>query len=367
MSKQFAPALAMVVWLVVTGCQSGEPSGGADGGATTAAMSAGTNSTTQLQDDTQAVATIGDRTITVSELDEFIKDDLFAKQSSNGNPVQLYEMRSKAVGRFIEKTIIEDAASAKGLSIDEYMENSVVKEGEIPDEEVAAYYEANRDQMGDATLEEIDPRIRSYLRAQLATEFVSKLLEESNAMVLLEPVRIEVATTGPSQGPEDAPITIVEFSDFQCPYCKRVVPTLQQIIEKYPDEVRIVFRHLPLDRIHDRARPAAEASACADQQNGFWAYHDILFENNRALSDQDFTKYAGEAGLDIDAFEKCVADREFQAAVEIDSEAAAALGLRGTPAFFINGIPMRGAKPIEEFTRIIESELTRQPAATPST
>ena len=99
-------------------------------------------------------------------------------------------------------------------------------------------------------------------------------------MVLLEPARLEVAAIGPALGPDDAPITIVEFSDFQCPYCKRVVPTLHQLHEKYADQVRIVFRHLPLDKIHDRARPAAEASACANQQNGFWAFHDMLFENS---------------------------------------------------------------------------------------
>ena len=92
----------------------------------------------------------------------------------------------------------------------------------------------------------------------------------------------------------------------------------------------------------------------------------MLFENNRALSDQDFKKYAADIGLDVDAFEKCVTDREFQAVVQTDSEAAAVLGLSGTPAFFINGIQIRGAKPIEAFTRIIEAELARRPATAPS-
>ena len=169
-----------------------------------------------------------------------------------------------------------------------------------------------------------------------------------------------------SGNPDDAPVTIVEFSDFQCPYCQRVVPTMKEIHKLYPDQVRIVFRHLPLDRIHGRARPAAEASACADQQDKFWEFHDILFENNRALSDQDLLKYAADVGLNVAAFEKCVADREFQATVQSDAEAAADLGLRGTPAYFINGIAMRGAKPFEEFVRVIETELALQRLTAPS-
>ncbi len=357
-SKQLVIPFATAVWLIAAGCQPIEsPGAGED---TTAAVRAGATSDATSQDDMQPVATIGGRTITMGELDDFIKDGLFASQTSNGDPATLYEIRSKALGRFIEQAIISEAASADGVSADEYLEKSVMKEAEIPDEEVSAYFDANPDKMGNATLEEISPRIRAHLRAQLAADLVLKMTEAGNAVVLLEPARTPVAAIGPSQGPDDAPITIIEFSDFQCPYCQRVVPTLHQIVEKYPDQVRIVFRHLPLDGIHDRARPAAEASACAHQQDKFWAFHDILFENNQALSDQDFAKYAGEAGLDVAAFEKCVTDREFQVAVQNDAEEANALGLRGTPAFFVNGISMRGAKPIEEFIRVIDTELALQ-------
>lgn len=355
MSKQFLPVLVMTVCL--TGCQSSEiPNGGGNAGTTPAVSAA-------VDEGTQAAATIGDQTITLGELDDYIKEGLFAQQSQNRNPIKLYEMRSSALRQLIDRKVVENAAQAEGVSVEEFLDRSI---SEIPDEEVNAYYEANRDKLGDATREEVDPRIRSHLKTQKATEYIAKLTADSDSVVLLEPARLEVAAIGPALGPEDAPVTIVEFSDFQCPYCKRVVPTLHQLHEKYADQVRIVFRHLPLDKIHDRARPAAEASACANQQNGFWAFHDKLFEDNRALSDQDFKKYAADIGLDVDAFEKCVTDREFQAVVQADSEAAAVLGLSGTPAFFINGIQIRGAKPIEAFTRIIEAELARRPATAPS-
>jgi protein-disulfide isomerase len=368
-SKPLAISLATFAGftvIAVVGCQPSESPDGPAGKDTPSAVSAGNLSRAESEDDSQAVATIGDRTITMSELDTFIKDGLFASQSGNGDPAKVYEMRSKALGRLIEHAVLGEASSAKGLSPDEFLEESVPKESEIPDGDINAYYEANRDKMGDATLEEIGPRIRAHLRAQLAADLILKLTEGANSAVLLKPARTEVAAIGPSQGPDDAPITIIEFSDFECPYCKRVVPTLHQIVEKYPEQVRIVFRHLPLDGIHARARPAAEASACADKQDKFWEFHDILFENNEALSDEDFAKYAGDAGLDVEAFNECVADREFQTAVQNDAEAAAALGLRGTPAFFVNGISMRGAKPIGDFVRVIDTELALQQLAAPS-
>jgi len=360
MSKNFIPAFALLLVCVVSGCQPTE-SADATGNEADTAVSA--PAAAESVDEAVVVATLGDRSLTMDELDDFIKDGLFASQSGNGNAAQLYEMRSKAIGPFIEQTIVVDAANAAGLTVEQYLDKVVVSESEIPQAEVEAFYEANKDKIGDATLEEITPKIRSHLRSQRATEYVAKLRAEANPEILLEPARVEVAASGPSHGPADAPVTIIEFSDFQCPYCKRVVPTLKEVAEKYPDQVRIVFRHLPLERIHNRAIPAAEAAACAQKQDLFWPFHDILFENNRKLEDEDLAKYAADAGLDVPAFEKCVADREFQAAVQTDADAAAELGLRGTPAFFINGIPMRGAKPLEEFVRIIDAELEREPTS----
>jgi protein-disulfide isomerase len=182
---------------------------------------------------------------------------------------------------------------------------------------------------------------------------------------MLEPPRVSVAAEGPSLGPADAPVTIIEFSDFQCPYCGRASNTVKQIHERYPKQVRIVYRHLPLDSIHPHARPAAEAAACANAQSRFWEFHDKIFANQRALSAPDLQRYAKEVGLDVAAFDQCVTERKFQALVDLDlkaaNTAAAAAGKRslGTPAFFVNGILVSGAKPAEEFYRLIDAELAR--------
>jgi protein-disulfide isomerase len=194
---------------------------------------------------------------------------------------------------------------------------------------------------------------------------IADLREAAGTQILLEPIRIDVAATGPMLGSAEAPVTIIEFSDFQCPYCKRVVPTVHEILKRYPDQVRIVFRHLPL-RIHKRARAAAEASACADHQGKFWEYHDVMFENNRDLTGADLERYAEEVELDMDAFRKCAADRQFQQIVESDAQTALELGLSGAPAFFINGVPMRGARPLQDFVKLIDAELARRSTPQPA-
>jgi protein-disulfide isomerase len=165
----------------------------------------------------------------------------------------------------------------------------------------------------------------------------------------------------PIRGDKDAKLTIVEFSDFQCPYCQRAMGTLEQVLAKYPADVRVVYRHLPLDRIHPNARPAAEASACADEQGRFWEYHDKLFQNNRALAREDLVRYAGEVGLDAARFQACVDERRFKDKVEADLQAAREVGITGTPAFVVNGTLLSGAQPPEEFYEVIDAVLGKAP------
>jgi protein-disulfide isomerase len=178
---------------------------------------------------------------------------------------------------------------------------------------------------------------------------------------MLEPARVEVEAIGPSRGPDDAIVTIVEFSDFQCPFCGRVVQTIDRVLAKYPTQVRFVFRNLPLS-IHPRAQAAAEAAACAGNQGNFWDYHDLVFANRKADSDEDFERHASELGLDMQAFRQCVQNRETQQIVEADIAAAERLRISGTPSFVINGIPLHGAQGLEAFSEIIDAEIARNSA-----
>jgi len=174
--------------------------------------------------------------------------------------------------------------------------------------------------------------------------------------------RFDVTSTDdPCIGPQSAPITIVEFSDFECHYCARFVDaTLVPLLEAYPDEIRFCYRDFPLDNIHPEARFAAEAAQCAFEQNKFWEFHNGIFRNQTALSDNLYINLADKINLDISEFEKCYSSGKFRGRVNDDFNVGRDLGVTGTPTFFVNGRPLIGAQPLEAFMAVIESELRTQ-------
>lgn len=164
----------------------------------------------------------------------------------------------------------------------------------------------------------------------------------------------------PVLGPEDAPILLIEFSDFECPFCQRhfqqVYPQLQST---YPDLIQYVFLDFPLTSIHPNAVPAAEASLCAFEQDAFWPFHDLLFEASQGFSRSAYESYAAELGLDLDAFAQCLDDGRYNEEVLADLEQGLEIGVSSTPTFFINGIGLVGAQPFDVFAEIIDYELER--------
>ncbi len=169
--------------------------------------------------------------------------------------------------------------------------------------------------------------------------------------------RYSVKTEGaPVKGSPDAKLAIVEFSDFQCPFCSRVAPTLEQIEREYGDRVRIVFKHLPL-RIHPKAPAAHAAAEAAHRQGKFWEMHDLIFADQRSMSPAKYEEYAEQLGLDMDRFRKDVASAEIKQRIDRDMSEAASLGVTGTPAFFVNGRFLSGAQPFPTFKSLIDEEL----------
>ena len=162
----------------------------------------------------------------------------------------------------------------------------------------------------------------------------------------------------PILGPEDASITIIEFSDYECPYCRRWhQEVLPQLIEEYPDQVRLVYRDFPLTSIHANAVPAAVAANCAHEQDGYWEFNELLFNSEQGLSTEAYQQYAEEIGLDSDSFDECLESNRYEDEVMADFEFASQLGIRSTPTFFINGIALVGAQPYEVFKQLIDQEL----------
>jgi len=298
--------------------------------------------------------------ISLAEIDESIQGRLSKIRTEE------YNIRRTALDQRIEELLLENEAKSRGVSVDELIKTEIDdKAGEVTDQEIQRFYDANkaRDRsIQGKTLEQVTPQIRESLQQQKSnarrTEYVAELKAASNVKVMLQPPRADVPVPEgePSKGPVDAPIAMVLFSDYQCPYCKRAEATVDQVLAEYGDKIRLVFRDYPL-AFHKRAVPAAIAARCAGQQDQYWPYHDNLIKINGDLSDEDLRKRAQDIQLDMEAFTACYDNNEVEPAVQTSIEEASALGVTGTPTFFINGRMMVGAKPYQDFVSIIEEEL----------
>ncbi|HJO23456.1 MAG: thioredoxin domain-containing protein [Myxococcota bacterium] len=304
----------------------------------------------------EIAAEVNGEPISVAELDEWIKEDLF--QSRTGKPNELYDLRTQALNAMFEERVLESEAARRGVDVETLIEQETAAQGPITDADVSGWYTENQERLGETEFADIADQIRSFLSQQREKKTREVLLENAELIVRLEPPRAQISVEGPSKGPEDALVTIVEFSDFQCPYCSRVLPTLTQVMERYPEDVRIVYRNFPLPS-HQRASAAAEAALCAQEQGKFWAYHDKLFENSRALSDDQLKDHAKKLELDVPAFEQCQSEERFEEQIQNDVREARAAGVTGTPAFFVNGVLLSGARPAADFYRTIDAELER--------
>jgi protein-disulfide isomerase len=193
--------------------------------------------------------------------------------------------------------------------------------------------------------------------AQTASESSSGLAEAPAAQQQ-EYTRYDIPTENAyAIGPADAPITIVEFSDYQCPFCRRWHDEVYEpLLAAYPGKIRLVYRHLPLTSIHPDAMAAAEAAMCAGDQDAYWQYHEKLF-SSESLGTNTYIGYAQDLGLNMSAFEACLSDHTHQQAIQADSDFAINLGVRSTPTFFINGLAVVGAQPLDVFKQVIDKEL----------
>ena len=278
---------------------------------------------------------------------------------------QAYEIRKQQLDELIANRLIADEAKHRGLSVDALIKAEVAdKVAPVTDKELAKFIEDNRSRMR-ADPATLMPQIRKYLEAQREEArrqaFLDELRTKAKVEVMLSaPPRfrapIELAGS-PVRGPQEAPVTIVEFSDFHCPYCRSVQETLREVLAKYPTQVRLVYKHFPLDDRHPEARHVAEASWCADKQQRFWQFHDAVYASEPDGSSTALTAIAGKAGLDVKAFDTCLASGQAAPVVNAQLEEGEHFGVTGTPGFFINGRLMSGALPLSAFTEVIDEEL----------
>jgi protein-disulfide isomerase len=307
----------------------------------------------------EVLATVDGKAITRGEVESALGVTLAKLEE------QAYQLRKQQVDELIADRLIAAEAKRRGTSVDAIVAQEITAHvAPVTEADVDAFIVANRSRIpGDPKA--LTGQIRAYLEHQRTTErrtaFVNTLRQKASVAVHLAPppvFRAQVESDGfPTRGAKEAPVTIVEFSDFHCPYCRAVQPTLTQLLQKYPGKVRLVYRHLPLDGLHPQARRVAEASWCADQQQKFWAFHDQVYAAGPDGSDAALTRLATASGLDMGQYESCMASGQARASVQKDLDEGSAHGLTGTPGFFVNGRPLTGNQPLSAFTAIIDEEL----------
>jgi protein-disulfide isomerase len=310
-------------------------------------------------------ARIGDRTITVRELDERWKQD---DPAQNAEVTQsIYDGRRAALEAIIADSLLAEAAKSSGMSADGYLEAEIGKRIKpVTDAEVSTFFSANQSQMQGRGLDVMAPAINRYLtdqrRAQARDAILSELRAKGPAIrVALEVPRVNVAISAdnPGWGNASAAVTIIEFSDYQCPFCQRVEPTLKRLRATYGDKIRFVWKDFPLTQIHPQAFKASEAAHCAGDQGKYWELHDVLFNKQQELQLDDLKRHAIELGLNTATFNECLDSSKYGERVRDGLSEGSQLGVNSTPTIFINGRRLSGAQPYEVFAAVIDEELAR--------
>lgn len=301
------------------------------------------------------LAVVNGRRITEDEVDERLGSKIYGLQN------KLYQLRKKALDEIIREQLLAQAAQERGVTAEELRRQLTPATAEVTPEQVAAIYAKQPQVYGSLDEDEAKRRIKLALenRARLGgvETFIAGLKKGNNVEIWLRPpavLNLNVGSEGPSKGSARAPLVLVEFSDFECPACKKASKMVHQLLEEYGDKVRLVYRHLPLS-MHKHAFAAAQAAVCADRQGKFWEMHDLLFSDGE-LTDDALKGYATRLGLDLRAFDECVASESSRAAVAEDQRVAREAGLNSTPTFILNGRLVEGVRSLEEFKALIDRE-----------
>jgi len=278
---------------------------------------------------------------------------------------QEYETRRRVLDEIVSDQLVAKEAAARGLSPADFLRQEVdAKADPVTPDTVAAVYEKNKSRFAGLpkgqALQQVEQALRQQSLQQRDAAFRREIVSRASVIVHLEAPRQQVLVPpgSPTIGPATAPLTVVEFTDYECPYCQRAEETVSTLLKEYSNRIRFVHADFPLS-IHDRAFVAARASRCADEQGRFWDYRRSLFATTGDFSDDDFKKRAAQLGLQSGTFATCLASSRHDDAIRQSMEQGESLGVYATPTFFINGRLQRGAAPIEEFRRIVEEELAR--------
>lgn len=356
-------ALILSVALLFIGCGSETPAAStartsSPNGGMPIAQAPGAATSSQ-----EVLAVVDGREVTLADLQDAIGDQL--GQMDFQYLSQRHQVIDEAMRRHVRELLLEAEATDRGVSVEALLEEVLADKVDVSDDDVQFFYIQNQTQLQGRAFESMAPQIRNYLESQIRDsvleEFTEGVAEAREVDYLYEPFRVAIDTAGaPSIGPADAPVTLIEFSDFECPYCQSFTATLEQIKEAYEGDVRVVFLQFPLRDIHPNAQKAAEASLCAFDQGKFWEAHDIYFAQRDNLDVPGLKGLAEQLDLDVDRFSACLDSGTYADRVDAEMSAGVSVGVSGTPAVFVNGRPLPGgAVPFEMVAELIDDELAR--------
>lgn len=314
------------------------------------------------------VAKIGNTVLTEDDLRKEMGMSYYEAEN------QLYQVKKAWVDQKVKGILMAQAAKDAKLSLADWQKREIDgKMAPLTDQEIDQWapkfgVQGSSIPASAEQYKAMKEQAKNYLtmqrRTQRENELYQQLTQQGNSLVLFfnKPeapiISVTILSDDPSKGPKSAPVTIIEFTDFQCPYCKRSQDTIHQVLTAYGSKIRFVEKQYPLP-FHNRAKPSAEAVLCAHDQGKFWEMHDKLFPS-QSLESADFTRFATEVGLNVKKFESCLATGKMSARVDKDMDEAKRVGVRGTPHFFVNGRVINGAQPFEAFKAIIDEELAKK-------
>jgi protein-disulfide isomerase len=305
-------------------------------------------------------ARVGEEILSLEELSHALHGQLAQIEQ------QRHSLLSQKLEQLIEERLLLQEAKTRGVTVEQLLKDEVsAKTPKVTETEVSDFIEKNRPRLPQGDEFELRLKVWDHLRSQTMNQrqqaYIQGLREKAKVVVYLEEpagARVQVNPhRGFARGPKDAPVAIVEYSDFQCPFCKSVLTTVNEIMARYPEKVKWVFRDYPIATLHPTAPKAHEAARCAGEQGKFWEYHDLLFERSPSHSLEQLKQYARELKLEGPAFAQCLESGRSQRAVAQDIQEGTRLGVTATPTFIINGRVLSGAQPLTVFQNLIESEL----------
>lgn len=307
-----------------------------------------------------ALAEVDGEAITSEEVERAVGAPLYRLQE------QIYTLKRQKLAALIDERLLAREAAKRNVSVAQLLETEVAaKVGPVSEQEVDKAF-SGRSAPTKADEASARDRLRIQIREQKMSArrqaFLESLRSEAKIAIHLQAAptfrAADLSSEGsPFRGAATARVTVVEFQDFHCPFCERVQPTLAQLMDRYGDRIKLVYRDFPIDQLHPQARAAHEAARCAKDQGKFWEYHDVLFARPKDASPENLKAYARDAGLDLDRFERCLTVRTYQTAVQKDIDDGIRAGVTGTPTFFVNGRLLSGAQPLATFARLIDEEL----------